>query len=104
MTADVNQFVMLTMLRGQLEEIHHALEKELLSKIKRPEDGFRFNQPVELQVTIHVTNIGKNKPEKLAIEELTRLSTFVDSLRDGINYMSDRLYTQRDNGASESVK
>ena len=90
--ASIDRFLSLALLKGQLEEIHYSLETDLLSKVVLDRKQRLEVEPGSTKlvvVKLHVTNVGGAKPQKLAIEELTRLRTLVESLQSTINYMHD---------------
>lgn len=98
---DINQFLTLSLLKGQLEEIHHTIEADVLAKmVKRPKEPFLYSVPMKVEFNLGVTNIG-DKTEKLVIEELTRLKTFIESLDATIQYMQEKLAVAATAGSAQ---
>jgi hypothetical protein len=82
------QFMMLELLRGQLDEIHEAINVSLMSSMTKDIDALKLGSGESKKVLcrIGIVNVGVAKPEYV-VEELSRLKSMVISLGRTLDYM-----------------
>jgi hypothetical protein len=87
-------FLTLAMFKGQLDDIHHSIEQDILNKIKVDKEDkeakqYPYNKPKSVMVQLHVTNTNaQGSGQNLVVEELSRLRSFVVSLEETIAYIN----------------
>ena len=90
-------FLTLAMFKGQLDDIHHSIEQDLLNKIKidkedREARQYPYNKPRQVLVQLRVSNTAQGGGQNLVVEELSRLRSFVVALEETIAYMSNPIF------------
>lgn len=97
----VNQFLTLSILKGQLEEVYESINSSLVaiaiptSKRKNASlEELNHTETREVEIKLHITNVsrkGKGRGnQRLVVEELNRLRDFTLALGRTISYMNDQ--------------
>jgi len=108
--SNINEMYMtLALFKGQLDDIHHSIEQDILNKIKIDKEDkeakqYPYNKPKQVLVQLRVTNTNVQGGQNLVVEELSRLRSFVVSLEETIAYMSNPILPSNINGDSTGSK
>jgi hypothetical protein len=90
--SDTNQYLYLVLVKDQLAEIHHTIERDLFKAMKKVPTNLKFAESIELETHVTAINVG-DKAQKLVIDELSRLATLIQSIEGTLEYMNRKVTT-----------